>query len=259
MSSQQPQQGYKFFPPFVSRFFNRLAKPIKVPGGVLLAIGVYRFVPDISEETEWWWDRAREATGAIRWVAAMIASPYFSLSLIVGGLLWLIFVDEPKTPMRSSVVAIAGWVSVAVIMVAIIVATTYGYAISTLGPTSISDSQQKTFADAATRTGRPFVVMISSDMGCQNCEGVAQRLRDVIAGAPGWNASANGFFMGLNFATSSGVGIMVGYPANPNTATRSLEKALDAAGIHYDEVAKNPPPQDDWTVTINVTHPTRPQ
>jgi hypothetical protein len=98
-------------------------QPIKLPGWAAAILAVIIFIPDWHSRIEFWLAVAKATTGYFGLIAAAIASPYFSLTLFVGGLLWVLLIGEPaKGVRRRHWLRYVGW-SVFLICLTTVVAT----------------------------------------------------------------------------------------------------------------------------------------
>jgi hypothetical protein len=252
MSDQTPQ-NYSFLPKSLAPLLRRITRPIKIPAWVAFAVAIYSGVPDFFGRAEWWLERASEARGVIPMIAAVILWPYFAPTVAVTGLLWLVFVGEPKQRTASQTVLVIGWLAAAILVAAILIAIAFGYTASIYGPRVVLPKQQERFDTAAKLPpGTKIVVEVSGDMGCPDCDEYANKISDLINSAPGWSMPIKGSIMGPNYRAPSGIAIMVF--GDESDAQSRLCAAFDAAGIMYDIVkfpasAATPPPMNPYGIT----------
>lgn len=100
---------------------------IKLPGWAAMLVAVAAYVPDWHSRIEFWWSVAKGAGGHLAMLAAVVASPYFTPALFVGGLLWVLFVGEPaKGVQRHHWLRYVGWSIVSICLAAVIVTAASG-------------------------------------------------------------------------------------------------------------------------------------
>jgi hypothetical protein len=86
-----------------------LAQPIKLPGWAAILFAVFVFFPDWHARIEFWLHVVHEAGGKMSVLASAIASPYFSPALAAAGLIWVLFVGEPRGVQRHHWLRYVGW------------------------------------------------------------------------------------------------------------------------------------------------------
>jgi hypothetical protein len=76
----------------LARLFSRW----KLPGWAFILFALFEELPDWHHRVSFWIDILHNANSELTMFADVISSSYFSPSLAVIGVLWLIFVGEPK-------------------------------------------------------------------------------------------------------------------------------------------------------------------
>jgi hypothetical protein len=110
-----------------SPWYRRVFTRRKLPAWAVFALLVIEQIPDWKARLDFWLAAAREAGGYAGAAAAMIGSPYFSLGLAVAGVLWLIFVGEPrKGVQRHHWLPYLGWGLFVVCLTAIVLTAGWG-------------------------------------------------------------------------------------------------------------------------------------
>jgi hypothetical protein len=113
--------------------FRRLADvlfghiPIKLPGWVLLLLAVIIAVPDLKSRYDFWLQVALSSGGWWATVATVLLWPYFSATLAIVGVLYLVMVSRPSSGFQQHpLVPIIGWISAALCFIAIVATVGYG-------------------------------------------------------------------------------------------------------------------------------------
>lgn len=220
----------------------RLFAPIKVPAWLVILYGLYRGIPDLLGETEWWINAARDAGGEIGLAAAVIGSPFFGPALVLGGILWLIFVGEPKRGvLRAHWWSYVGWSLVVLLAAVVLITGTFGYAVSILGPRNINSEQIARFVSAARLPpGTTYTVAVEADITCPDCETYGDRLVEVIGRAQGWIAGSKGVIAGPSLRAPTGLAVL--YSGTVTPAIKHLCAAFNAAQIKYDLIVQRSAP-----------------
>jgi hypothetical protein len=108
--------------------FRRLADvlfghiPIKLPGWVLLLLAVIIAVPDLKSRYDFWLQVALSSGGWWATVATVLLWPYFSATLAIVGVLYLVMVSRPSSASSSTL----WWISAALCFIAIVATVGYG-------------------------------------------------------------------------------------------------------------------------------------
>lgn len=128
-------------------------QPVKLPGWAVIAVAVIEFVPDWKSRIDFWLDVAKTTGGYLAMAATVVASPYFSPSLIAAGLAWIVFVGEsPVGVQRHYWLRYVGWIAFTICLTVMVV--TAGY-----GALTFYIQQQVSLLDAALQrqyAGRPI-------------------------------------------------------------------------------------------------------
>ena len=102
-------------------------QPVKIPGWVLVLYGAVQLIPDWKSRFDFWLDVAKESGGYLAVVASVIASPYFTPSLLAAGFAWIIFAGEaPRGVQRHHWLRHVGWAIVAICLTIIVLTAGYG-------------------------------------------------------------------------------------------------------------------------------------
>jgi hypothetical protein len=113
--------------PWRQRIIALFTQPIKLPGWAAAILAVIIFFPDWHSRIEFWLSVAKAAGGYVGMIAAVIASPYFSPALFVGGLLWVLLIGEPKKGVqRRHWLRYVGWSIFLICFTTVIVTAGYG-------------------------------------------------------------------------------------------------------------------------------------
>jgi hypothetical protein len=98
-------------------------QPIKLPGWAAILLFIYTAVPDNYSRFGFWADTAKAMGGYIAVAATVVASPFFGPTVLVFGLLWVLFVGEPSRGVqRHHWLRYVGW-SIASICIAAVAIT----------------------------------------------------------------------------------------------------------------------------------------
>src|SRR4051812_42584553 len=81
--------------PWSRRLFALFTRE-KIPGWVMILWTVVLAVPDWKGRIDFWLEAAKATSGYSGEAAAIISSPYFSITLAVMGVLWIAFVGGPR-------------------------------------------------------------------------------------------------------------------------------------------------------------------
>lgn len=102
-------------------------EPIKLPGWAALAITAIEIVPDWKDRLDFWLSVAKNTGGYLAMIAAVIASPFFTPSLLTAGLAWIAFAGEaPKGVQRHHWLRYVGWSIFLICFTLIVVTVGYG-------------------------------------------------------------------------------------------------------------------------------------
>ncbi len=113
--------------PWRQRVAALFTQPVKLPGWAAAILAVIIFVPDWHSRIEFWLSVAKATGGYVGLIAAAITSPYFSPSLFVAGLLWILLVGEPtKGVQRRHWLRYVGWSVFIVCLTTVVITAGYG-------------------------------------------------------------------------------------------------------------------------------------
>lgn len=215
---------------------KRLFTPIKIPAWALILYAIFSQIPDFFSRIQWWIESVGSTRSYIGLVTSMIASPYFSAALVIIGVLWLLFVGEPKVGvLRSYCWLYVGWSMVALLVIAVIISCTFGYAVSVLGPRQVTPDQKKRFINASRLiAGGPYKIYIDINLTCPDCAVYAGRLEALVGGSPKWQVEPGGNVGGPNYFAPSGIAVLA--DSGASSAVKGLTTALDAASIRYNVI-----------------------
>lgn len=108
---------------------NVLLGQVKLPGWLFLFLAVVIGFPDWNSRHEFWLQVAKSSGGRLAMVAEALAWPYFSPTLAIVGVLYLLLVGQPKKSVqRHPLFPIIGWISVTICFAAIVVTAGFGAA-----------------------------------------------------------------------------------------------------------------------------------
>jgi hypothetical protein len=103
-----------------------LTQPIKLPGWAAIIFAIFVFFPDWHARVDFWLHVAKAAGGRVGLVAAAITSPYFSPALAFVGVLWILFVGEPKSVQRRHWLRYVGWSVFLICVTTVVLVGAYG-------------------------------------------------------------------------------------------------------------------------------------
>jgi hypothetical protein len=102
-------------------------EPVKLPGWAAIIVVVVQVVPDWKSRIDFWLSVAKSAGGYLAVAAAVVASPYFTPSLLAGGLAWVLFAGEaPRGVQRHHWLRYVGWSVFLVCVTLIVITAGYG-------------------------------------------------------------------------------------------------------------------------------------
>lgn len=220
------------------KYWSFLFRGVKVPGWILILWGLFRFIPDLKSQIDFWWDASHYLGGNVSTISSFLTSPWSSLLLIAGGITYLIFVDESDRPVfRHLLWTVLAWSIVGLLITAAFTVSIISYVTEQIGARHIFPLQSKIIheileKDAAT----PKTIGIIYVGTCFDCDGYADELADIISSVPGWRVVDRGTVLGPSRASISPFGIAIGdsNPSQPSSATVALQEALTAAKIPFE-------------------------
>lgn len=102
-------------------------EPIKLPGWAAVLFVAIQVIPDWKSRFDFWLDVAKGTGGYVAIAAAAIASPYFTPSLLIAGLTWIVFAGEaPRGVQRHHWLRYVGWSIISICLTIVIVTVGYG-------------------------------------------------------------------------------------------------------------------------------------
>jgi hypothetical protein len=102
-------------------------EPVKLPGWAAVAFVALQVIPDWKSRFDFWVDVAKQTGGYLAVAATVIASPYFTPSLLTAGLAWILFAGEaPRGVQRHHWMRYVGWSVFLVCFTTIVVTAGYG-------------------------------------------------------------------------------------------------------------------------------------
>ena len=114
-------------PSWGQRIKAAFTHPIKLPGWLAVLIVVAQEIPDWKHRIDFWLEVAKGTGGYLAMAAAAIASPYFTPSLLVAGLGWIIFAGEAhKGVQRHHWLRYVGWSIVTTCLTLMVITVGYG-------------------------------------------------------------------------------------------------------------------------------------
>jgi len=226
-------------PPWHQRLLGRW----KWPGWAAIGLGSGRIF-HLGEDIDFALNVVRSLGGELGVLATVLASPFFSLALIVYGVLHLIFVGEPKQALRHRAWTYVSWSIVAVCFVAITGTAIWGgiqgYIAQQVAVDRfwhLTDAQQRNLGKALdeipVQAKFPiFIRMLPSNPQAltlgQDLANVFQQHGWAIQGTQDFTLRAD--LLGINFVVVKDSEI-TGKNAPPHAA--ELAHILDKAGIKY--------------------------
>jgi hypothetical protein len=101
--------------------------PIKLPGWAVILYVAIQAIPDWKSRLEFWLGVAKSTGGYLAIAATVIASPYFTPSLLAAGLAWVVFAGEaPRGVQRHHWLRYIGWSVVSICLTIIFLTAGYG-------------------------------------------------------------------------------------------------------------------------------------
>lgn len=228
------------------RVWQRVANRWKWPGWGLLLLSLIQGIPDWKGRLEFWLQIARTAGGYGGALAIVVGSPYFSGSLSLAGVLWLLFIGEPKkSVLRGRWLPYFGWSVFAACATAIAVSAVYGYtemrareiAAQIMAPLKAPSDEKLTLftsvlKKAAASFDRSHALLVLS-----NCSEPARRLAVQMAKAI--REAGRIVFFQQEFCTPEalfpkpGIIAVLRDPRNPSTEAAALMSAMRMAKIDF--------------------------
>jgi len=111
--------------------WRRLLSPQKFPGYFIAIVGLGWKILDIGGRLDFFWQAVQVMGGDAALVAMIILSPYFSVSLILFGVLYVIFVgDSVVLTIRHPAMPVVGWSIAGILLVFLSSILMFGYFLS---------------------------------------------------------------------------------------------------------------------------------
>jgi hypothetical protein len=102
-------------------------EPVKLPGWAAVLFVAVQVIPDWKSRFDFWLEIAESTGGYFAVAASVIASPYFTPSLLAAGLAWIIFAGEsPRGVQRHHWLRYAGWSILIVCVTVVLLTAGYG-------------------------------------------------------------------------------------------------------------------------------------
>jgi hypothetical protein len=101
--------------------------PIKLPGWAVLLYVAIQAIPDWKSRLDFWLGVAKGTGGYLAMAATVIASPYFTPSLLAAGIAWIVLAGEaPRGVQRHHWLRYVGWSVVSVCLTIVFITAGYG-------------------------------------------------------------------------------------------------------------------------------------
>jgi hypothetical protein len=176
----------KTFQRIVARF-RLLFAPRRFPAWILFLLAVINKIPDVD-----FWVRTAGAQGgmAMSWVAALLQAPLFSPALAGSGVLYLLFVGEPKRAIRNPGLQVIGWSVSGICLLVLIVTASIGFGIQAqthFSPWVLTDDQQTRLGTLLDQQSEKFRTPINPLVGSTQSQTYALSLFSVFL-QHGWPA-----------------------------------------------------------------------
>jgi hypothetical protein len=119
--------------PSTTPIWRRLFSLKKLPGVILVAIGVGWRVLDWGGRLDFLWHAIEALGGDVAMIVSIVSSPLFSVGLIAVGVSYVVWVGEPVVAtIRHPLVPVIGWGFVILCISALGATLIFGYFVSTL-------------------------------------------------------------------------------------------------------------------------------
>jgi hypothetical protein len=159
---------------------------------------------------------------------ALAPSQWIALALIAFGLLYIIFVGEPRSGVqRHPFLPYLGWIIVAFVATVTLVVSVAGYTVSTFGPRILTVEQAASIKKGL--AGSAGTVSVLNDMACSDCGPYGNQISRAIDSAPGWHSGV-GSVLG-HAAVTHGIGVRGDQPE-----LSIVLSALWAAHLNAEEI-----------------------
>lgn len=133
------------------RLKRLFTQPVKIPGWLLVLWVASQEIPDWKSRIDFWVGVAADAGGYLAVPAAAIASPYFTPTLLVAGLAWILLAGEPaKGVQRHHWLRYVGWSIFTLCFTAFVITVGWG-AIEFYIQQQVSNRDQEIQHNAAVR------------------------------------------------------------------------------------------------------------
>jgi hypothetical protein len=175
-------------------------------------------------------------------IVSLITSPWAPPSIGFLGVLYLIFVGEPKEgKLRSRFWPYLAWMTIAVCATVVFIAFYTGYILENFGPRSLSDSERQAIKSALKLPeGINYFIGVEDDITCPDCGAFKSDIMDLISGIPGWHVTP-GSVGGPGFR-SYGLALVLHGITEGDSEVALVTKAFKAARIDLDIIHAGPDP-----------------
>ncbi len=225
-------------------------KEFKLPGWFLFIWGLFILIPDVKGRFDFWWDASQYLGGRVAMIGAILTHPAFGALLMISGVAYLVFVDEPKRPtVRASWPLYLGWGIILLVFLAVFTVSIISYITEQVGPRHIFPLQAAVIRDvlAGSSTERRKTIGITYVGSCFDCDGYADEFGDLISSIPGWSVVGRGTVLGPRRESISALGVAIAdtNPSAQSSASLALQRALTEAKIPFEIV----------TTSFNLANP----
>ena len=144
-------------------WWKRIAARWKLPGWAWVGLAIVTRVPDWVGRADFWRSAIGHLEGNFAVLPSIVASPYFSVGLLIIGLAYLVFVGEPKRGVqRHAWWPYVGWISIGVFGLVIFSAFEAGIITSALVPERhLSPRYYRQIVEAAKKSSQNFRIPIA--------------------------------------------------------------------------------------------------
>jgi hypothetical protein len=236
-------------------FKHRLFRRAKIPAWVLIGYGL---VIDLLALNEVVRIMALQLQQVGQWAAVamlILGSPYLGTVLVMAGILYLIFVGEPKSPLRSRAWPYIAYSTVLLLIASTLIAGSAIYVISQISPIRVLTERQKNIISKEAKSLAPLMykdkaaiclTVFSIDTPEAN-QYASYIMGALLSGGVCSQTMVAGQSVPLQShairTTARGLYIDVADPENPPAGAAILKRILSDAGIksQYDKVVTGYP------------------
>lgn len=246
-----------------------LLSRVKWPGWVMFVWGVLWWTPELYGKADFWVKAAKAVGGNFGLIATATASPWFSIFLILAGILWLCFVGESRYAIRHPAMPYIGWGFVGLLAFAFWSVLVAGYISQRVrgdketevnilkqsneqlqqkvaavekelerqtSPWLLTDGQKSKLTEALNKIlpGVTYKLMVHVIAGCPQCAGYTNDLGELWKKVPGWEVQGTTNH-GLD-PLLIGMNVVVDMEGCPSEELRLVVSALKAAELKHAQV-----------------------